>query len=45
MKLTVNEALLTGEADEIVKTAGSSLMSGSFVVSGKCLAKAHKGGT
>ena len=28
----VNEALLTGEADEIEKTPGSELMSGSFVV-------------
>lgn len=35
----VNEALLTGEADEIKKTAGDSLLSGSFVVSGQCYAK------
>lgn len=34
-----NEALLTGEADEIKKTAGDSLLSGSFVVSGQCYAK------
>ena len=34
----VNEALLTGEADEIVKTAGDELLSGSFIVSGKCAA-------
>ncbi|RKM62457.1 HAD family hydrolase [Butyrivibrio sp. CB08] len=38
-EVAVNEALLTGEADEIVKKSGSELMSGSFVVSGKCLAK------
>ena len=35
----VNEALLTGEADEIVKGAGDELMSGSFVVSGECIAE------
>ncbi len=35
----VNEALLTGEADEIKKAAGDSLLSGSFVVSGQCYAK------
>ena len=33
--LNVNEALLTGEEDEIEKIDGSTLMSGSFVVSGK----------
>lgn len=35
----VNESLLTGEADEIKKTAGDRLLSGSFVVSGQCCAK------
>lgn len=35
----VNEALITGEADEIKKTAGDKLMSGSFIVSGSVLAK------
>ena len=38
-KLMVNEALLTGEADEIEKTEGSELKSGSFIVSGKCIAR------
>ena len=38
-EVSVNEALLTGEADEINKGANSELMSGSFVVSGKCVAK------
>lgn len=33
-EVMVNEALLTGEADEIKKSAGDELMSGSFVVSG-----------
>jgi len=38
-KISVNEALLTGESDEIEKTEGIPLMSGSFVVSGSCHAK------
>ena len=33
--LRVNEALVTGEADEVVKTSGDTLLSGSFVVSGQ----------
>ncbi|MGM0171761.1 cation transporter E1-E2 family ATPase [Enterococcus sp. AZ140] len=33
--LQVNEALLTGEADEINKEIGDELMSGSFIVAGK----------
>ncbi|MBR0091889.1 MAG: HAD-IC family P-type ATPase, partial [Lachnospiraceae bacterium] len=37
-ELAVNEALLTGEADEIEKRADSPLMSGSFVVNGECTA-------
>lgn len=43
-EVTVNEALLTGEADEIIKTPGSDLMSGTFVTSGRCLAKLTKVG-
>ncbi len=35
----VNESLLTGESDTILKTEGSELYSGSFVVTGKCFAK------
>lgn len=35
----VNEALLTGESDDIVKKSGDKLMSGSFVVSGECRAR------
>ena len=34
----VNESLLTGESDEIVKNPGDTLLSGSFVVSGRCRA-------
>ena len=43
-RVSVNEALLTGEADEIVKTAGDPLFSGSFVVSGECRAVLTKVG-
>ena len=35
----VNEALITGESDEITKTTDSKLLSGSFVISGSCAAK------
>ena len=35
----VNEALVTGEADEILKKPGDRLLSGSFVVSGTCRAR------
>ena len=35
----VNEALVTGEADEIRKEPGAELLSGSFLVSGECLAR------
>ena len=42
--IQVNESLLTGEADEIGKTSGSELLSGSFVVSGKCHARLDKVG-
>ncbi len=37
--ITVNEALLTGESDEVEKKMGGQLMSGSFVVNGSCQAK------
>ena len=40
----VNEALVTGEADEIVKHPGDALLSGSFVVSGSCRARLTKVG-
>ena len=33
-----NEALLTGEEDEIKKSVGDRLLSGSFIVSGECCA-------
>ena len=34
----VNESLVTGESDEVVKNAGDILLSGSFIVSGECRA-------
>ena len=42
--ISVNESLLTGESDEIMKRSGDGLMSGSFVVSGQCYAKLAKVG-
>lgn len=38
-QIQVNESLITGEADAITKQVGDSLLSGSFVVSGKCRAR------
>lgn len=36
--IRVNEALITGESDEVIKNKGDILLSGSFVVSGECRA-------
>jgi cation-transporting ATPase E len=38
-EIRVNESLLTGESDELLKSADDILMSGSFVTSGQCLAQ------
>ncbi len=38
-RVQVNEALITGEADAIEKQAGDKLLSGSFVVAGRCRAR------
>ena len=43
-EVQVNESLLTGEADEITKRKGDTLMSGSFIVSGQCHARLDKVG-
>lgn len=37
--LEVNESLLTGESDAVVKEPGDALLSGSSVISGKCYAR------
>lgn len=42
--VSVNESLLTGESDEIVKKCGDRLMSGSYIVSGSCRARLEKVG-
>lgn len=42
--IQVNESLLTGESDEIDKNPGDTLLSGSFVVSGRCHARLDKVG-
>lgn len=43
-EVSVNESLLTGESDEIIKAEGGQLMSGSFIVSGSCRARLDKVG-
>ena len=43
-ELQVNESLITGESDEIETREGDSLLSGSFVVSGKACARLEKVG-
>ncbi len=43
-QVQVNEALITGEADAVTKNPGDQLLSGSFVVSGRCRARMDKVG-
>ena len=43
-EVAVNESLLTGEPDEIMKRENDELLSGSFVVYGECFAKLTKVG-
>jgi cation-transporting ATPase E len=43
-QVQVNESLLTGEADSIIKNPGDELLSGSFVVTGRCRARMEKVG-
>ena len=43
-EVSVNESLLTGESDEIIKRPGDPLMSGSFIVSGTCKARLERVG-
>ncbi|MCP9312978.1 cation-translocating P-type ATPase [Liquorilactobacillus satsumensis] len=43
-QVQVNESLLTGESDEITKKENDDLLSGSFIVAGKCYARLDKVG-
>lgn len=43
-EVEVNESLLTGESEPVVKKAGMPLFSGSFVVGGSCVARVDKVG-
>lgn len=38
-EIEVNESFITGESDTIFKKPGDMLLSGSFIVSGKCISK------
>lgn len=38
-EIEVNESFITGESDSIIKKKGDLILSGSFVVSGKCVAR------
>lgn len=44
-KVEVNESLLTGESEPVIKNPGDSLLSGSFIISGEAFAKVVKVGT
>ncbi len=41
-EVQVNESLITGESDEVTKRPGDYLLSGSFIVSGRCQARLEK---
>ncbi len=43
-EVQVNESLITGESDEIIKKSGDRLLSGSYVVSGNCRARLERVG-
>lgn len=40
-RLEVNEAILTGESEPVIKEKGGKLLSGSSVISGRCFARAE----
>ena len=43
-QVQVNEGLITGEADAVIKHPGDRLLSGSFVISGRCRAQLDRVG-
>ncbi len=43
-EVLVNEALISGESEQISKSEGDTLLSGSFIVSGECRARMDKVG-
>lgn len=43
-QVQVNESLLTGESEEIIKKEGDFLLSGSFITAGSCYARLEKVG-
>src|SRR5690554_3625028 len=43
-EVDVNEAMITGEADAVHKKPGDTLYSGSFIISGSCIARVDKVG-
>ena len=44
-EVLVNESFITGEPDSITKKQGDTILSGSYIISGKCLAKVEHIGT
>ena len=38
-EVLVNESFITGEPDSIIKKPGDTILSGSYVISGRCIAK------
>ena len=42
-RLEVNESILTGESEAVIKLPGDKLLSGSSVIAGRCLAEAECG--
>ncbi len=42
--VNVNESLITGEADDVVKNENDPLLSGSYIVSGECIARLERVG-
>ena len=41
-EVLVDESFITGEQDSVTKTAGETILSGSYIVSGTCIAKVEQ---